>query len=364
VSGQQRWLALRVPAAAFAVVVLLAWALAALTDQGSNVTLDPGSAAPTGGRALATLLAARAVTVHVLDPGTPLQSAATVFVPDGADATLELRQAPAGTLVVLISPGADVLSRLGVSVVGSVPVAVRSVDCSWAAANVAGPVDLGGAVMQPRAGRSGCYPAGPGVALAVGASGGNPVDVLAGPDPLTNARLGRQGNAALGLGLLGSRSQLDWIRPGVPPVGAPGRRSVWSLLPDRVKFAGLQLAIAAGLAAAWRARRFGRLVVEPLPVVVPATETVQGWGRLYRIAAARDRAAEALRAAARRRLGYRLGLATGSPPAALTAAVAARSGQPASAVGGVLYGAGAELHDDGSLVRLAAELDAIEERVR
>ena len=37
-----------------------------------------------------------------------------------------------------------------------------------------------------------------------------------------------------------------------------------------------------------RGRRFGRLVIEDLPVVVRATETTRGRGRLYRRAGARD----------------------------------------------------------------------------
>ena len=43
----------------------------------------------------------------------------------------------------------------------------------------------------------------------------------------------------------------------------------------------LRLIVAAVLAAAARARRLGAPVAEPLPVLVPATETVTGRGRLY-----------------------------------------------------------------------------------
>ena len=66
----------------------------------------------------------------------------------------------------------------------------------------------------------------------------------------------------------------------------------------------------------WRSRcggagASGRVVTEDLPVVVPAGETVRGRARLYRRAGARDRAAAALRADARRDLAGRLGVPRG-----------------------------------------------------
>ena len=62
------------------------------------------------------------------------------------------------------------------------------------------------------------------------------------------------------------------------------------------------------LVALWRGRRIGPLVAEELPVVVRASETVEGRGRLYRSRRARDRAAQALRTATLQRMLPRLGL--------------------------------------------------------
>ena len=62
------------------------------------------------------------------------------------------------------------------------------------------------------------------------------------------------------------------------------------------------------LVALWKGRRIGPLVAERLPVVVRASETVEGRGRLYRSRRARDRAADALRTATLQRLLPRLGL--------------------------------------------------------
>ena len=56
------------------------------------------------------------------------------------------------------------------------------------------------------------------------------------------------------------------------------------------------LAVLGGLLVLWRARRLGPVVTEPLPVVVRSAEVVEGHGRLYSRAGARDRAAAALRA--------------------------------------------------------------------
>ena len=76
----------------------------------------------------------------------------------------------------------------------------------------------------------------------------------------------------------------------------------------RSKWIVLQLCLVVALVAVWKGRRIGPLVAEQLPVVVRASETVEGRGRLYRSRRARDRAAEALRTAALQRMMPRLGL--------------------------------------------------------
>ncbi|PRC53647.1 hypothetical protein C6A85_52785, partial [Mycobacterium sp. ITM-2017-0098] len=80
------------------------------------------------------------------------------------------------------------------------------------------------------------------------------------------------------------------------------------LIPEQVTWMALQLALGVALLALWRGRRVGPLVAEQLPVVVRASETVEGRGRLYRSRRARDVAAESLRTAARQRMLPRLGL--------------------------------------------------------
>ena len=58
----------------------------------------------------------------------------------------------------------------------------------------------------------------------------------------------------------------------------------------------------------------GPLVAERLPVVVRASETVEGRGRLYRSRRARDRAADALRTSTLQRVLPRLGLGPNAEP--------------------------------------------------
>ena len=119
----------------------------------------------------------------------------------------------------------------------------------------------------------------------------------------------------------------------------------------------LQLALAVLVLALWRARRLGRVVPEPLPVVVRAAEAVEGRGRLYRAAGARDTAAEALRAGARARLAARLGLPRDAGREGLVLALAARTGRPPQELDALLYGPAP--HDDAALVRLADALDGL-----
>jgi hypothetical protein len=120
----------------------------------------------------------------------------------------------------------------------------------------------------------------------------------------------------------------------------------------------IQLAVAVVLAAAWRARRLGPLVAERLPVVVRASETVEGHGRLYQARRARDRAASELRQAARARIS-RLSGGSGETNAA---AVAARTGDAPQDVTALLYGPAPRT--DAQLVTLADDLDILERKVR
>jgi hypothetical protein len=103
------------------------------------------------------------------------------------------------------------------------------------------------------------------------------------------------------------------------------------------------------------------LVAEELPVVVRASETVEGRGRLYRYRRARDRAAAALRTATLQRLLPQLGLGAGASPAAAVSTVAQRVGSDPGLVSYQLFGPPPTTDHD--LLQLARALDEIERQV-
>ena len=348
-------------------LLLLALAVTALVSRsGPGGRLEPSSYAPEGARALAELLEDRGVAVRRVD---------TVDAAlEGTDRTVLVLPAPsaltAGELarlsarpgeLLVLEAGADELDALGVEVeVGaSVLVEVRRPACPLPAAEVAGDAEIGGPTYLARGTAAvGCY-----------ARGGRPtllrvaderLVLLGDGDLLTNDRLGDRGHAALALGLLGGADEVRWLVPAPGrEVADGGRTPVSELLPDWVGAAALQLLVAAAVLALWRARRLGRVVAEPLPVVVRSAEAVEGRGRLYRAARARGQAAGALRSAARARLVRRLGLSPhdGTAEAGLVEAVAGRTGRDPGEVAAVLLG-GAPA-DDAALVRLADDLDAL-----
>jgi hypothetical protein len=124
-----------------------------------------------------------------------------------------------------------------------------------------------------------------------------------------------------------------------------------------------QLVVVVAAVVWWRGRRLGRIVVEPLPVVVRPTETVEGRARLYRRAGARDRAANALRAATLDRMRIRLSLPRGAPPAVVAEAAARRTGRPVPDVVALLAPSTVP-PDDAALVALRTALDTLENEVR
>ena len=103
--------------------------------------------------------------------------------------------------------------------------------------------------------------------------------------------------------------------------------------------------------------RAGAHNYHPLPVVVRAGETTAGHARLMHANRARGEAAGQLRAAARQRLGARLGVPPGASADRLIATVASRTGRPPGDVGSLLYGP--EPGDDAALVRLDHDLEAL-----
>ena len=357
-----------------AFILAVAAGSALLQAHPGPAYLDPDDSGPFGSRALAQILAQRGQ--HVVRVGSAAQAAhamaadSTLVVTGPAylnDRDLAALAALPGDRV-LVEPNAPALRALapGVAVAGALPVAATDPGCGLAAAQLAGNATMGGAALRAAAlpGAQQCYRMQQAPSLVRYVTGGRAVTVLGTGVPLTNGSLADNGNAALALNLLAARPGIVWLTPGqlALTTAGTGRAGLASLLPRSTYVVLIQLVITVIAVAAWRARRLGPLVTEPLPVVVRAAETVEGHGRLYRSRHSRDRAAGALRGAAIHRLTPRLGLAAGAAPATITAAAAARSGRNVAAVHALLFGPAPAT--DAALVQLAGNLDALESEVR
>ncbi|MDX3804132.1 DUF4350 domain-containing protein [Streptomyces sp. AK04-3B] len=377
------WTRARGPVLAFALLLVAAITLAALRSDTRHGALDPRSPDPYGSRAIAELLADHGVTTRVVtdladartaaDPDTTLLVAAPDLLTERQQEELHTATAGSGGRTVLVAPSSWSVGTLAPGVTAD-PANSRdsalSPDCTLPAARRAGAADTGGIRYSTRRpGADECYPS---ERLATllrlpDTTGDGDTLVLGAPDILYNNRLDQQGNASLALQLLGSRSHLVWYLPSLADTTATepdDEKSFLDLLPSGWLWGTLQLFFAAALAALWRARRFGPLVTEKLPVAIRASETVEGRARLYRKADARDRAAAALRSTVRTRLAPLLGVPVpqAHAPEALIPALTAHLHGDGQALHSLLFGP--PPGDDAALIALADQLDALEREVR
>ena len=355
------------------VVALLSLLTARQTTQGEP--LDPANPSPDGAQAVARVLEQQGVQLTVVRRAAELERATvdadtTVMVtsPDHLGTAtaqqVEVRTITAGA-VVLAEPGATLIRALGLP--------VRATDARNGDHPDAGCDDplLSDLSLDVR--RSvGYRGAGPflthcfegsderGGALVVRVDRGTPVYAVGATDVFSNDRVDRADNAAAALRLLGQHSRLVWYVPDARDVRVGDTGSFAAQLPAGL-FPALCLVAAAVLATMlWRGRRLGPLVVEPLPVVVKAVESTQGRGRLYHRVRDRSHAAGILRAATARRLTARLRLPHGDQRG-LVEAVARTTGSDPWAVHDLLVAR--PVPDDDALVRLAADLAALEREV-
>ena len=383
-AGRDIWRAWRVPLA-IVVLILIGGTAAGLLQPagGGDGYLDPAAAGPAGSRALASILTRL---------GHQVVRTSTVA---GATADLGAAAGPTGTLIVtspgrltgrqlstlsgrfaflvIVSPGGTALSALAPGIGPGAEVTGSSVPpgCSLPAAQLAGGAQLAGPgyrVLPGGPAASLCYQAGGGAALVQFAAARTVVTILGTGTPLQNGHLSQDGNAALALNLAGRTSRIVWLVPSLSAVAAGQPRPLTSLLPLGADLVLVQLAVVVLLTALWRARRLGPVIAEKLPVVVRASETVEGHGRLYQSHRARGRAAAALRGAVLSRLVPVTGLAGGARPAAVCAAIASRTGRQgnpaisADRIESLLYGPAPIT--DAALTGLADDLDALEREVR
>ena len=367
----QRWRSARWVLLALAVIVGVATLASYLTAPRPGGPMDPESTSPEGARALVTILREHGVDVIAADdiaavenaarPDTLILVAQTFYLFED-DLLSRLASLPGDRL--LIAPVSRTREALApeVKIGGTTTFGDSKPDCDLREATRAGAVQLGLGDAYEAAGDvpvTRCY----GGALVRYIHDGREVTIVSASDFMTNSGLLKQGNAALAMNLAGSHPRLIWYAPQHSEAGAEsgGSARITDLIPDQVIWVVLQLCLVVALLALWKGRRIGPLVAERLPVVVRASETVEGRGRLYRSRRARDRAADALRTAALQRMMPRIGLGHDAEPPAVVTAVAERCGSSPQAVAHILFGPPPA--SDPDLVNLAHELDNIERQV-
>jgi Domain of unknown function (DUF4350) len=339
-----------------------------LTAPRPGGQMDPESTGPEGAHALIALLRDHGVTVVVANnvddaanaarPGTLLLFAQTQRV---STEGLLKRLADAPGDLLLVEPTSHARAALAPGIrSGGTSTSDTKPDCALREADQAGAVDFGPSNTFRAVGDktvSSCY----GGALVRYRDGDRTVTVVGSTDFLTNGSLLRAGNAALAMNLAGQHPRLVWYAPQHIEGGSSGKGKIFDLIPDNVAWMVVQLWLTVALIALWKGRRIGPLVAEKLPVVVRASETVEGRGRLYRSRRARDRAAQALRSAALQRMLPRLGLGVDAAPPAVILAIAQHGRSDPESLRHILFGP--PPNTDADLIQLTRALDDIERQI-
>lgn len=357
------------------VLVALALALAvaatvAVDRPGSRDRLAPDNPRPDGARAAAEILAREGVRIstHRTAAGalgaTPPDGTIFVTAPARlADAQLVALAASPADLVLTDVAFADLTALTdALATTGEGGDGIRRPACTDPDALAAGALSSGsGDVRAVDESAVVCFPPEAGAdtgAYAVVETSGRRITVLANSRPLTNEALADSGNAALVLRMLGRTEALTWY---LPSSGDDSVEALPGLLPSGAGAVGAWAVLVVAVVALWQGRRFGRLVVEPLPVVVPPTESALGRARLYRRARAHAHAAAALRAGTASRLARRLGVPVSAGPDALLAALSRATGRPPADLAPIFFGPAPA--DDVGLLALTRALDALESEV-
>ncbi len=363
-----RWRSWRWVVLTLVALTIIAGIGAYLTAPRPGGEMDPAATGPDGAHALVTLLRYDGVDVVVANSISDVEQAAgpdtLVLVTQSqylTNNTLDRLAKTPGDFF-LVEPKARTRQALipGLRVSGASTTFDSGPNCALREANRAGSVRFGPSdTYTAKADRAmtSCYDG----VLVRYRDGARTVTVVGSTDFMTNSGLLQAGNAALAMNLAGDRHRLVWYAPHHFEGEKSAPTSVFDLIPDNVTWVVWQLCLVGLLVALWQGRRVGPLVAEELPVVVRASETVEGRGRLYRSRRSRDRAADALRTATLQRLLPRLGLGAGAPASAVLMAVGHRTAVDAQSVSYQLYGPPPATDND--LLQLARALDEIERQV-
>jgi hypothetical protein len=370
-----------------AAVFLTLIAVITLATTGSStkgVPFSATNAAPAGSKAIAEVLREQGVDVSVPatlaaaksalsgstgSSGSSGSSGSTLFLvdPNGNLDRTQLRAlASRAEHVIVLSPTYSQIAALApeVGLAGVVGRNSLSAGCDLPAAKAAGRVSGAGSgfrVLDKGAHTTACFASGTDTFSVVDISrAAQHITVVGTTDAFDNEHVAQRGNAALALTLLGDKDRLVWYLPTIDDSSASGP-TIAELTPAWVGAASALLIVVAIAAAFWRGRRLGPLVIENLPVVVRASETMEGRARLYQKGAARLRALDSLRIGSVSRLATQCGLPRLATVDDVIAAVAAVTARDPAVIRSLLLTT--DPRSDRELVRLSDELLDLERDV-
>ena len=350
-AGRGKWWLIAV-----ALVLILIGMIAATSRPSDYRELSTGNLGDTGTHALAQILRDQGVTLQQYG------RLASVYIEDPATTTLVVAHAEylsdpqvASLLaytgdIVFIGAGDSLVDGLdaGISVVYDFLPETVEAACADPDATAAERmrVEYTGLKITGDSTATMCFPNRSDVAgMAVISTPDGTRTIVTNPAVFENGGLLNDGNAALALRTTGHHENVAWyLSSWDDPTlfGTPGEPHDVSISPDFLPpgfgTALYALALAALVGALWKGRRFGPLAVEPLPVVVRASEATRGRARLYRRARAYGRATAALRASTARRIGARLGVPRTTDREGMVAAIERATGRPATEIARILYG--------------------------
>ncbi|MEJ1921554.1 DUF4350 domain-containing protein [Microbacterium sp. KHB019] len=358
-------------AAIAAAVVVFALIISALSfgAPDSRDGLDPESAKDSGTLALAELLRDQGVEITVArtrgDAQAAISDDTTLVMADpyalSDDAVRELIEPANHT--VLLSSASRILRLLDLGENAAPPVA----EALAAGCDVPEFANIGTVrpdrFFAPADGVTGCFSDDGAAGLLIDDRAGIRTVMIEGASLFSNEHLAENGNAALGLALLGQTGHVVWYVPSLADtdIEAQTPDTLASLTPPWVTPAILLLLLAGIVAGIARGQRFGPLVTETLPVTVRASETMHGRARLTAKAGDAAHAAAALRDGSLRRLATRLGLTARSTPVEVADAASDRLRIPRGSLHDLL--AGPLPANDSELVDTARRLAELETAV-
>lgn len=377
-------------AAVLAILTVFAAYITIKGTDGDNRNLAPTSTEQSGAAGFVHLLKSRNYNVKIVRHDRTMRSAIRNATPDTTvivspdigiyrNFAQDLDQTRASR-IILLEPSQQILDKVGIQAqaltVQEALAASNSPNCS---AEMLSPVNELDSKFRSKTYESDeadhvCFPAIPIIdnvnrgGLLTFTQQQKQTILLGNAYALTNRHLASKDSAALGLALVGNNKNVIWADPRAADLkgqqgtsGEGGRRGG---IPPQLSWLNLLAwwsVFLAIVAAFWRGRRLGRIVVEYLPVMVRASETAKGLGRSYSVSASHERSLELLQSAAALRIAKKLGVPSYTPRSELISVVASALGRSSEDIESVLT---RKAHTAQDLISGTANLDSLERQVR